>query len=308
MATPSSMPLSKARKRRSNAPPSEKPAAGPRLSPPSPPGTRSAREPTGRSRAAAARPFATTGCGRRWGRRRGRRGGRGSGRARRVAGAGAAAGAPAGALGGGACSACAHNEARSAAASIEGSLVPRAAGEKVQAHATTTRSWPASTAAPSAQRTSATRPARGAASSFSIFIASSTTSVCPAVTASPALTSSLIRRPGIGERSVMGAPPAAGRPGGGDRGAPRVAHLGGDHQRVASGPSDLDDQLAVPAVDLRDGLLASPPQDPDARLRLPSRSTSTAARRRRYAPSASSSSTIRSLPSILTASRRITTP
>src|SRR6185436_11633741 len=73
-------------------------------------------------------------------------------------------------------------------------------------------------------------PARGAPSSFSIFIASSTTSVCPAATASPALTSSLISRPGIGERTVIGA--------------------------------------AAP-VDLRDGLLGPAPQDPDAGLRFP---------------------------------------
>ena len=71
---------------------------------------------------------------------------------------------------------------------------------------------------PSAQRSSATWPARGAPSSFSIFIASSTTIVCPAFTASPTFTSTLISRPGIGERTVTGAAPAAARLGRGDRG------------------------------------------------------------------------------------------
>src|SRR6185437_6132609 len=72
-------------------------------------------------------------------------------------------------------------------------------------YAITTRSCPASTAVPSAQRTAVTRPARGARSSFSIFIASRTTTVWPACTVSSALTSSLTTRPGIGERIVTGA-------------------------------------------------------------------------------------------------------
>ena len=59
---------------------------------------------------------------------------------------------------------------------------------------------------------------------------------------------------------------AAGR---GDRRAPRVGHVGGHHQGVPSGAPDLDGQLAAAPVDLRDGLLAPAPQDPDARLRLP---------------------------------------
>src|ERR1051325_9998013 len=49
----------------------------------------------------------------------------------------------------------------------------------------------ASTVIPSVTRTSATRPSFGARSSFSIFIASTTTRPCRAVTTSPALTSTL---------------------------------------------------------------------------------------------------------------------
>src|SRR5262249_27926110 len=54
---------------------------------------------------------------------------------------------------------------------------------------TTTSRRPASTDAPSATATSLTEPAFGDASSFSIFIASMTTSGCLAATSSPALTS-----------------------------------------------------------------------------------------------------------------------
>ena len=66
---------------------------------------------------------------------------------------------------------------------------------------------------------------------------------------------------------------AAGR---GNRRAPRVGDLGGDHQRVPPGAPDLDGQLAAAPVDLRDGLLAPAPQDPDAAPPPAVTSTSTA--------------------------------
>ena len=65
------------------------------------------------------------------------------------------------------------------------------------------------TASPGAQCTAATVPAAGARSSFSIFIASSTTSPSPAFTSWPASTSTCSTSPGIGawtSRSAASAP------------------------------------------------------------------------------------------------------
>jgi hypothetical protein len=77
-------------------------------------------------------------------------------------------------------------------------------------HLNTTNTVFASTDDPSLTRTSATVPLRGARSSFSIFIASTTTSGWRAETVSSGLTSTLTIRPGIGATIVL-APSAAPR-------------------------------------------------------------------------------------------------
>jgi len=99
----------------------------------------------------------------------------------------------------------------------------------------TTRSCPASTAVPSAQRMACTAPARGARSSFSIFMASSTTAGWPAATVSPGLTSSLAMRPGMGERMVTGALLAAPASGAAPKAKPRKR--AGGKAAAASGDS-----------------------------------------------------------------------
>src|SRR6185369_11269131 len=65
-------------------------------------------------------------------------------------------------------------------------------------HWITTSSAPASTDAPSTASSSPTTPSRAALSSFSIFMASTTTTVCRARTASPVLTPTRTTLPGIG--------------------------------------------------------------------------------------------------------------
>src|SRR4051812_1560783 len=65
-------------------------------------------------------------------------------------------------------------------------------------HSSTISMAPASTDAPSVARTSVTVPAARVRSSFSIFIASTTTTPCRASTRSPVLTSTLTIFPGIG--------------------------------------------------------------------------------------------------------------
>ena len=84
----------------------------------------------------------------------------------------------------------------------------------------TTSTAPVSTAAPGTTSTSFTTPSLGVRSSFSIFIASTTTTACLAVTWSPTATSTRTTRPGIGaltcmapsHRSHLIAPVATGTP------------------------------------------------------------------------------------------------
>src|SRR5207245_6760674 len=74
--------------------------------------------------------------------------------------------------------------------------------EGVGAHeAITMRTSPAFTAWPGSTRTSATVPAALALNSFSIFIASMTSSVSPTCTRSPGRTAMCVTRPGSGARS-----------------------------------------------------------------------------------------------------------
>src|SRR5262245_128305 len=74
-------------------------------------------------------------------------------------------------------------------------------------HWMTTSSAPASTEAPSTARNSPTTPSRLALSSFSIFIASTTTTVCRARTASPILTPTRTILPGMGATIRCGPDP-----------------------------------------------------------------------------------------------------
>src|SRR5438552_7113666 len=73
-----------------------------------------------------------------------------------------------------------------------------------------TSATPFSTVCPAVTCTVCTTPARGARSSFSIFIASTTTRPAPASTRCPSATSTRTTMPGIGARTTAGpAPPAA---------------------------------------------------------------------------------------------------
>ena len=86
---------------------------------------------------------------------------------------------------------------------------PRHVGEAVtrpraSPYAIVASTCPASTVAPSFTATCATVPSRGAFSSFSIFIASTTITPCPALTASPSATSTFTTLPGMGERTGCG--------------------------------------------------------------------------------------------------------
>src|SRR2546430_11046720 len=73
--------------------------------------------------------------------------------------------------------------------------------------ATVTSGIPFSTACPTATCTVCTTPARGARSSFSIFIASTTTRPAPASTRCPSATSTRTTRPGTGARTTAGPAP-----------------------------------------------------------------------------------------------------
>src|SRR5690606_2943117 len=89
-------------------------------------------------------------------------------------------------------------------------------------------------AAPSATGISLTVPAVGAAISFSIFIASSTTSTSPALTAWPTVTATLATVPGSGAVTDPGAPPPAGAAGAAGAGA-GAAGAGADPDVAARG-------------------------------------------------------------------------
>ncbi len=64
------------------------------------------------------------------------------------------------------------------------------------------------TCCPGLTASSVTVPASGAVTACSIFIASTTTSGCPAVTCRPAATCTARTVPGMGDRTVLSAPPA----------------------------------------------------------------------------------------------------
>src|SRR6185312_2770042 len=259
---------------------------------------------------------------------------------RGAAGGGLAAGS------GGAGSACAHKEARTAAASIGPRLLHDHAREpskgsrpshdrlrpakpgsvyaimrgnprRVRApsrdrlrpakpgsvYAITTRSCPASTAVPSAQRTAVTRPARGARSSFSIFIASRTTTVWPACTVSSALTSSLTTRPGIGERIVTGAASFPAR-----AGAAILARRASATSAASTSGSAPGRRISMVSLAPAASTAATVWDAPPRRIQTPGSAGSTSTftstpSTRGFSPSPSSTS--RSRPSILTANRRI---
>ena len=128
---------------------------------------------------------------------------------------------------------------------------------------------PASTDVPGVTATSLTRPAFGERSSFSIFIASTTTTPCRAATASPGATSTRTTRPGIGATTAC-SPCASAPPWAPARRVRRALTVAADGAAV-----DPHEQLPRPAVaGRRDLNLAA-----DARIAVEQQRQSEARRR-----------------------------
>ena len=119
------------------------------------------------------------------------------------------------------------------------------------AYSRTTSNVPVSTVWPSRTATSRTRPARGARSSFSIFMASTTTRPWPCRTSSPGATRTRRTRPGMG--AIRRAGPEAGLPRGGSLPRARLRevhrhHVVGEDDGEAGG-SLLEARLVAAPVD-----------------------------------------------------------